>query len=145
MAEPALSPQELALVDRSRVAHVGTIGADGAPHVVPVCPALDGGTVLFATQKDRKVQDLRHESRISLCCDHYLEDWDSLEQVLLTGSAQIAEHGEAWSRGRDLLYAKFPQYEPQAAILEGESVIVRILPQRVSSTWRRRATSTEPT
>lgn len=134
---PALSAQELALVDRSRVAHVATNGADGFPHLVPVCPAIDAGTVLFATVRDRKYRDLQRDPRISLCFDHYEEDWGSLEQVLVTGSARMIEHGEAWFRGRDLLYQKFPQYEPEAEIREGETVIVLVLADRVLSTWRR--------
>jgi Pyridoxamine 5'-phosphate oxidase len=104
--------------------------------VVPVCPGLDDGTILFASLRDRKIRDLANDPRIALSFDEYTEDWDGLLQVLVSGSAHVVEQGPDWTRGRDLLYVKFPQYEPKAEIVEGESVIVRIQPTRISSTWR---------
>jgi PPOX class probable F420-dependent enzyme len=122
------------MVRHARVARVATVGADGSPHVVPVCPVLDGETVVFASEDTVKLRNLRADPRVALVVDDYLEDWNALRRVLIRGTARVIEDGAAWERARDLLYEKFRQYEPQAEIVAGSTSMVEITIERVSVT-----------
>jgi PPOX class probable F420-dependent enzyme len=130
---PALGEPAAAMLRRARVAHLATLLPDGSPHVVPVCPVLDDERVIVALGGGAKLANLRRDPRVALVVDDYLEDWDALRRVAVFGRATLVEDGPAWERGRDLLYAKFAQYEPQAEILPGESVVAEITIDRVST------------
>ena len=130
---PALAEPAAAMLRHARVAHLATLLPDGSPHVVPVCPALDGDRVVVALGGGVKLRNVRRDPRVALVVDDYVEDWDALRRVAVFGRATLFEDGPAWERGRDLLYAKFAQYEPQAEILPGETVVVEIAIDRVST------------
>jgi PPOX class probable F420-dependent enzyme len=104
----------------ARVARLATAGADGRPHVVPICFAVDGDTLWFAVdQKPKRTRALRRLRNIEanpwveVAVDHYEEDWTRLWWVRLRGRAQVVERDE---RALDLLAAKYEQYrrEPPA-------------------------------
>jgi PPOX class probable F420-dependent enzyme len=127
-------PDAAALMLRhARVAHLATVLPDGSPHVVPVCPALDGDRVVVALGGGQKLRNLRRDPRAALVVDDYVEDWDALRRVAVFGRASLFEDGPDWERGRDLLYGKFAQYEPQAEIVAGETVVVAVAIDRVST------------
>jgi PPOX class probable F420-dependent enzyme len=130
---PALTEPAAAMLRDARVAHLATLLPDGSPHVVPVCPALDGDRVVVALGGGAKLRNVRGDPRVALVVDDYVEDWDALRRVAVFGRATLFEDGPEWERGRDLLYAKFAQYEPQAEILPGETVVVEIAIDRVST------------
>ena len=133
MSHTELTEAESVMVRHARVAHLATAGPDGTPHVLPVCPVLDGDHVLIASDESAKLRNLRADPRVALVVDDYLEDWDALRRVLVWGTATVILDGPAWVRGRGLLYEKFQQYEPQAPIVPGRTVMVRIAVERVSS------------
>jgi PPOX class probable F420-dependent enzyme len=96
----------------ARVARLATVGADGAPHLVPVTFAVRGDTVVIAVDhKPKRTTDLKRlrniaaDPRVSLLADHYDEDWDRLWWVRADGHARVADTGPV-----DLLVAKYPQY-----------------------------------
>ncbi|GIU97943.1 MAG: PPOX class F420-dependent oxidoreductase [Actinomycetota bacterium] len=122
------------LVAGARVSHLATVGADGAPHVVPVCHVLDGDRLVFATDRTtRKVANLLANPRAAVCSDVYSEDWASgLAQVIVQGRARVIDEGPEWDRGRALLYEKYPQYPVEAPIEAGRSVIVEVVIERVA-------------
>jgi PPOX class probable F420-dependent enzyme len=130
---PALPAPAVAMLRHARVARLATVLPDGSPHVVPVCPALDGERVVVALGGGVKLANVRRDPRVCLVVDDYAEDWDALRRVAVFGRATVYDDGPAWERARDLLYAKFQQYEPQAAILPGESAVVEIAIDRVST------------
>jgi PPOX class probable F420-dependent enzyme len=122
------------LVDGARVARLGTVAPEGHPHVVPVSTVLDGAELAFATESETgKVRNLRAEPRCCLVFDEYSEDWQALRQVVVWGTAVLIDRGPRFERVRTLLYSKFLQYEREAAIEEGQSCIVAVRPDRVSS------------
>ena len=121
------------MVRYARVARLATLLPDGAPHVVPVSPAVDGDTIVFASDDSAKLRNVRRDPRVALVVDDYVEDWDALRRVALFGRATVVEEGPAWERGRDLLYAKYAQYETESPILPGETAVVRIDVERVST------------
>jgi PPOX class probable F420-dependent enzyme len=117
---------------RARVVRVATADARGVPHVVPVCHVLDGDRLYFGTADEgRKVENLRASPRLTVVADDYVEAWDALRGVMVTGTATIHEKGPRFRRARRLLYAKYPQYETDAALDEGDSAIVELTPTRV--------------
>jgi uncharacterized protein len=122
------------LVARERVCRVATAGKSGAPHVVPVCHVLEDGKLFFASDSDaKKVAHLRANPRAAVTIDLYAEDWSSLKGVMIQGTATFIERGPRFRKLRGLLYAKYPQYPTDAALEEGEVVIVEITPRHVFS------------
>ncbi|MGH7319724.1 MAG: pyridoxamine 5'-phosphate oxidase family protein [Candidatus Rokuibacteriota bacterium] len=116
----------------ARVVRVATADARGIPHVVPVCPVVVDGRLCFASGSDaRKARNMRANSHVTVVGDDYSEAWDALRGVMVVGTAQLHERGPRFRRVRRLLYTKYPQYEAEAALDEGESVVVEVTPTRV--------------
>lgn len=122
-------------VDAERVARLATVGADGRPHVVPICFALDGGTLYTAvdekpksTRRLRRLANIEANPRVEIVVDHWEEDWSRLWWVRLAGRATVVEQDD---RALELLQAKYPQYraDPPA----GPFVVVQIESRRE---WR---------
>lgn len=134
MADAALTGGQAEFVEGQRVARLATIHADGTPHVVPVSTVLDVDRLVFATERDtQKVHNLEGDPHVALVFDDYSEDWGALRQVVVFGRAMVIDSGPEFERGRGLLYDKFEQYEALAPIEQGESAIVEIRIDRVSS------------
>ena len=122
-------------VDAERVARLATVGADGRPHVVPICFALDGDTLYTAvdekpksTRKLRRLANIEANPWVEVVIDHWDEDWSRLWWVRLAGAARIVERD---ARAVELLQAKYEQY--RATPPEGPFVVVTILRR---SEWR---------
>ena len=116
----------------ARVVRVATADARGVPHVVPVCAVLADGRLYFGSGDDaRKVRNLRANPRITLVADDYTEAWDGLRGVMVVGAARLHARGAVFRRARRLLYAKYPLYEADAALEEGDSIVVEVTPTRV--------------
>ena len=100
----------------ARVARLATVRPDGAPHVVPVIFALDGGRVwLVVDEKPKRRRELqrlvnvRGEPRVSLLVDRYDEDWERLWWVRVDGRARIVGEGPELERAVTLLLERYPQ------------------------------------
>ena len=101
-----------------RVARLATIGAGGAPHLVPVVFAIEGDTVWIAVddkpKRSRELQRLTNveaEARVSLLVDAYDDrDWSALWWVRADGRARVLRDADAVSRAATLLGAKYPQH-----------------------------------
>lgn len=106
-----------ALVDAARVAHLATVGADGVPHLVPVCHVrLDDRVYHAVDHKPKRGPRLRRLANIeatghaSLLVDEYDEDWTRLWWVRLDGTGRaVADPAEA-EAAVAALTAKYPQY-----------------------------------
>ena len=67
MSEPSLNSAALALIERPVLAHLATLGADGAPHLTPLWIDHDGGDLLVNTARGRvKANDLERDGRVAL-------------------------------------------------------------------------------
>ena len=124
---------------RSPVARLGTVTADGVPHLVPVVFALDADaeTVYTAvdakpktTQRLRRLANIETNPQACLLVDHYAEDWTQLWWVRVDGVATIHHDGERMQTGYRLLRAKYPQY--QSVPLDGPVIAVAV---RRWSSW----------
>ena len=130
-----LEPKVRDFLDYARVCRLATAGADGQPHVVPVCPILVDGRLYVASEDNRKVRNARENPKVCAAFDDYVEDWSSLRGVVVFGTVtRIIEGGADFTPLQQAFYAKFPQYEPQAGgVNEGDTVILEIEITRISS------------
>jgi PPOX class probable F420-dependent enzyme len=62
-----LSPAARAIFDKQVLAHVASLGPDGAPHVTPVWVELDGDLVVINTALGRaKARNLAADARVAI-------------------------------------------------------------------------------
>ncbi|UMB69349.1 TIGR03668 family PPOX class F420-dependent oxidoreductase [Mycobacterium paraterrae] len=116
---------------RSPVARLATAGPDGRPHLVPVVFAVHAQVVYTAvdakpktTQRLRRLTNIERNPRVSLLVDHYDEDWTQLWWVRVDGHATIHHDDETSHLARDLLRAKYAQY--QSVSLSGTVIAIVI-------------------
>ena len=111
-------------LDRQRVAHLATAGADGTPHVVPICfVRLDDRVYVAIDEKPkrgtpgqlRRMRNIAANPRVAIVADVYDDDdWSHLGFVLLTGRARVLEGDEEHRRAVAALRAKYRQYGSMA-------------------------------
>ena len=129
-----LKKTEKDFISLQRVIRVTTVDKMGVPHNVPVCHVMEGNYIYFATgKKSKKVKNLTENSKVALVCDEYSEIWSYLRGILIQGEARIISKGTTFRKPRMLLYQKYPQYEKEAPIEEGKTVIIEVVPQNVVS------------
>ena len=133
-----LSPAQDRFLRSARTGHLATADAKGRPQVVPVCFVFDGQaiySVLDAKPKTtplrqlRRVKNILDNPQVSLVVDHYEEDWDKLQYILVSGGAELLESDEKWVLAIAMLREKYPQY--QAMDLD-QSPVIKITPVRYS-------------
>ena len=102
---------------QARVARLATVTPGGAPHVVPVCFAVQGDTVYFAvdhkpkrTDRLQRLENIAVERRVALLADHYEDDWSQLWWVRADGRAREVEDAGERERALELLAERYPQY-----------------------------------
>ena len=105
------------LLGGARSLRMATVGADGAPHIVPIVFALSGDTVVSmvdakpkSTPALRRLETIAHEPRVALLADHYDDDWSLLWWVRADAVAIVTDDPAAMAAARDLLTARYPQY-----------------------------------
>lgn len=108
------------LVAEARVARLATTGADGRPHLVPLCFALEGDLVYSAVDRKpkrsprlKRLENISLHPEVTLLVDHYEEDWTRLWWVRLRGTARVLEEGPEQARALSLLAAKYEQYRAE--------------------------------
>jgi PPOX class probable F420-dependent enzyme len=97
----------------ARVARLATVGAGGAPHLVPVTFALRADRIVIAVDHKPKrttnlarLRNIEADPRVSLLADHYADDWDRLWWVRADGTARVLRSSPLVS----WLVEKYPQY-----------------------------------
>ena len=133
-----LSPAQDRFLRSARTGHLATADAKGRPQVVPICFVFDGQaiySVLDAKPKTtplrqlRRVKNILANPQVSLVVDHYEENWDKLQYILVSGDAELLESDEKWAVAIAMLREKYPQY--QAMDLD-QSPVIKITPVRYS-------------
>jgi PPOX class probable F420-dependent enzyme len=114
-------------VERARVARLATVGANGRPHLVPICFALEGDVLYSAVDRKpkrspnlKRIENVRANPQVTVLVDHYDEDWTQLWWVRLDGRARVLTEGAERERALVLLAAKYPQYSadtPEGPVL----------------------------
>jgi PPOX class probable F420-dependent enzyme len=116
----------------ARVAHLATVRADGRPHVVPICFAVDGDRVVSLVDDKPKrsleltrLANVRLQPAVSVLVDEYYDDdWSRLWWVRADGSAAVVEGGVDHSHAAGLLAAKYPQYAHHRDVRPAGAVLV---------------------
>ena len=131
-------------LETHRLGHLATMGPDGAPHVIPVCYALDDEALYFVADEKPKrrparelerLRNLRANPRVALVVDEWDEDWTRLAWVLVRGTATIVDEAAAHAAALVRLRARYPQYRAMALDDPATHPVVRIVPIRVRQ-WR---------
>jgi PPOX class probable F420-dependent enzyme len=99
------------------VLRLATVGADGAPHLVPCTFAVEGDRIFIAVdhkpksgRRLRRLANIAAEPRVAVLADHYQDDWNRLWWVRADGDAKIIESPGAESRPIRLLRGRYEQY-----------------------------------
>jgi PPOX class probable F420-dependent enzyme len=141
MSRTDFTEAELDFLTRTRVGRLATADGTGQPHVIPIVFATDGRTLYtpldskpkrVAPSQLKRVRNLFENPQVAFVVDYYDDDWTQLAWVLVKGTGEMVENGEAHDNGVHLLQEKYPQYE--AMPLKDRPLIV-ITPSHVTS-WR---------
>jgi PPOX class probable F420-dependent enzyme len=115
----------------ARVARLATVGADGRPHLVPICFVLEGDVLYSAvdekpkrSQRLKRLENIRNRPEVAVLVDHYEEDWTRLWWVRLDGTASVLDEGPEREHALALLREKYEQYRAQPPT--GPVIAVRI-------------------
>jgi PPOX class probable F420-dependent enzyme len=92
----------------------------GRLHLVPICFALDGDTVVSAVDAKPKrsaalqrFENVRANPEVALLVHHWDEDWSRLWWARLRGTARVVEGADAVAHAVELLAAKYAQYRDE--------------------------------
>jgi PPOX class probable F420-dependent enzyme len=113
-----LTDPQRRFLDRSRVAHLATADAAGAPHLVPVCYAvIDASLYISVDEKPKRtdiplkrLRNIKANPRVAVTVDRWDEDWTRLAWVMLRGEADILPHGAEHDAAQAALRQRYPQY-----------------------------------
>jgi PPOX class probable F420-dependent enzyme len=108
----------------ARLVRLATVGADGRPHLVPICFALalaggGGGVDVVYSATDHKPKSGRPLRRfagvqanghVCLLADEYHEDWSALWWVRVDGYARVVADPAEVTRAVSALVHRYPQY-----------------------------------
>jgi PPOX class probable F420-dependent enzyme len=118
-------------VAEARIGRLATINADGRPHLVPLCFALDGDVLYSAVDEKpkrskrlKRLENIRNRPEVAVIVDHYDEDWTQLWWVRLDGTARVLDTGSEREHALALLRSKYEQYRVQPPT--GPVIVVRI-------------------
>ena len=105
-------------VARSRVGHLATADAQGAPHVVPVCFVVSENTLYITVDQKpkgapralKRLRNLTENPAAAFVVDRWDEDWTRLGWVMLRGPAEILDNGAEHDLAQAWLRRRYPQY-----------------------------------
>ena len=146
----AMSDTEVAaFLEGERRAHVGTINADGTPHVVPLSYVVLDGLVTFWTDPgSRKVVNLRRDPRLT-CLVEAGEHFAQFRAVQLNGRAELGEDATTSERVGRALFERASghlteELRATVAALVHERVAVTVHPERIVTWDHRKVTGLGP-
>jgi PPOX class probable F420-dependent enzyme len=118
-----LSPPASRFIRAARLAHLATAGANGEPHVIPICFVFDGKHFYSpidekpkrtSPAKLKRVTNIQANAQTALVIDRYSENWQRLAYVLIRGTAKILHRGATHAQAVRRLRRKYPQYRQMA-------------------------------
>ncbi len=117
MPPARLTERQRRFLEQSRVGHLATADARGAPHLIPVCYAVDEATLYITVDEKPKRQDIPlkrvrnilENRQAAFVVDRYDEDWRRLGWVMLRGAAEILDSGPEHDRAQAMICERYPQ------------------------------------
>jgi PPOX class probable F420-dependent enzyme len=109
----------------ARVARLATVGASGAPHLVPMVFALAGNRIHTAVDGKpkrsralRRLANIAAEPRVTVLADHYDEDWTQLWWVRADGTARVHDGNAEALAALTARYAQYREAAPAGPFIE---------------------------
>ena len=137
----AMSDDEvLTFLSEKRRAHVGSINADGTPHLVPMSYVLiDGLLTVWTDPRSRKVVNLRRDPRMT-CLVEDGATFAEMRAVQLSGRAEITPDAEG------SLLVGLALFERAAGYLDDDlrATVAALVPERVVSWDHRKLEGVRP-
>ena len=133
-----LSDAARAFLDAHAVAHLATAGADGAPHVVPLCYARIADRLYFVADDKpkrrgpralKRLANIAANPRVALVVDDYDADWNRLAYLLLHLEATVVDQEAEYDAALAALRQRYPQYTAMP-LRRDTHPIVRMTPRR---------------
>ena len=113
---------------KARVARLATLTPDGAPHIVPICFAVDGDVIYSAidhkpkrSSHPRRLRNIMCDARVAILADHYDDKWENLWWIRADGLARVVSAGE---QAVALLARRYEQYRQQPP--RGEMIVIEV-------------------
>lgn len=113
-----LSDDERRFIDEQRVGHLATADRNGAPHVVPVCFAVAGGSLYVTVDAKpkrqgplKRIANILENPAVAFIADRHDEDWSRLGWVMLRGRAEVLPAGQEHDAAQSLLRSRYPQLQ----------------------------------
>jgi PPOX class probable F420-dependent enzyme len=134
-----LSEGQAVFLASQRVGRLATADSRGNPHVVPVCFAIEHGTLYITIDEKPKRASTRPLKRLrnmtdnpcaAFVADRYDEDWSRLAWVMLRGRVDILADGPEHDHAQVLLRERYAQYHTMAL---GELPVIALRIERVTS------------
>jgi PPOX class probable F420-dependent enzyme len=133
-----LSEAECRFLSRHKVAHLATADRRGAPHVVPVCFAIEGEALYITIDEKpkradvplKRLRNIAENPAVAVTVDRYDDDWTRLGWVMLRGRAEILADGAEHARAQDVLRARYPQLNDMRI---GSLPVIAVRVERVTS------------
>ena len=127
-----MTPEEArARFEDASVAHLATVGTDGAPHLVPITFALEADAIFTAADAKpkrgtrlRRFDNVAANPRVSVLVDRYDDDWTRLWWARADGTASVVTDGVELDRALSALRARYPQYAQVALI--GPAMVIAV-------------------
>ena len=128
------------VLDGDALAHLFTVNPDGSGQVSCVWVGVEDGEIVFGTLQDqRKLRNLRRDSRVAVSVQsERINQWGLREYLVVNGTARVTEGGAAellqrlaWTYlGPDVVFPGMPDPPP--------GFVVRVRTLRVSGVgpWR---------
>jgi PPOX class probable F420-dependent enzyme len=128
------------ILDTWPVAHLATLGPDGAPHQVPIVFARVAGRLYSPVDGKPKrgaalarLENVRRDPRVCLLLDHWSDDWTQLWWLRLDGRARVVTGAEVDLAATErALRAKYPQYAA-LPVFVSPPTLLEIEPMRMTS------------
>jgi PPOX class probable F420-dependent enzyme len=146
----AMSDDEVsAFLSERRRAQVGTINADGTPHLVPMSYVLiDGLLTIWTDPRSRKVVNLRRDPRMT-CLVEDGATFAEMRAVQLSGQAEMTADADGSLRVGLALFERAAGYldddlRATVAALVSERVGIAVHPERVVSWDHRKLEGVRP-
>ncbi len=113
-----LSQPQLNFLHRGRVGHLATADRQAAPHVMPVCYAVQDDALYITIDRKpkragpplKRLRNIAENPKATVVVDHYDENWARLGWVVVGGAAEILVDGAEHDAAQALLRARYPQY-----------------------------------